>query len=122
MTNKILFFFGVMNMSLLTAQNLAPEMLFPDTLRSNSDSFYVSSPNFRQIVRQVISRHDALNLGTAGYQGIYMKIWTDIDSIIIPDVNYPYYQLIKIPVVSPHDTSMCILRFEDGISDYTEAY
>ena len=49
--------FGFLN---LTAQNLEPEMLFPDTLRSNSDSFFVNSPKFDKIWSYLISRDDTL--------------------------------------------------------------
>ncbi|MBK6500570.1 MAG: DUF4932 domain-containing protein [Saprospiraceae bacterium] len=98
------------------------EMIFPDTLRSIKDSFYVMSPQFDKIYSQLITKEDTFNLGTAGYKGVYMKIWTDIDTIIIPHVNYPLDQLLKIPVVSPRDTSMCILRFQGNSSNFNDKY
>ncbi len=104
------------------SQNLELEMLFPDTLRSTKDSFFVTSPKFDNYYSQLITKNDTLNLGTAGYQGAYFKIWTDSDTIIIPHVNYPLDQLVKIPVVSHMDTSMCILRFQGNTSNFNNKY
>jgi hypothetical protein len=97
-------------------------MLFPDTLKSNRDSFFVTSPQFDEVYTQLIAKKDTFNLGTAGYKGVYMKIWTDIDTIIIPHVNYPFDQLLKLPVVSPRDTTMCILRFQGNSSNFSNKY
>lgn len=104
------------------AQNLKPEMLYPDTLRSLQDSFYVNSPKFNKIWSQPITRKDTLNIGTSAYKGVSMTVWTDIDTIRIPHVNYPSRQIVKIPVVSPKDTTLCIIRFQASNSNFTEQY
>ena len=109
-------------LNLVYSQNLEPEMLFPDTLRSSTDSFVVTSSNFDNIYRQFISKKDTFNLGTAGYRGVYMKISTDIDTLIIAHTNFPNDQLIKIPIASPNDTALCIIRFQGNISDFTNEY
>ena len=106
----------------VNSQNLDSEMLFPDTLRSTKDTFFVNSPKFENLYSQLITKNDTLNLGTAGYKGAYFKLWTDSDTIIIPHVNYPLDQLIKIPVVSLKDTSMVILRFQGNGSDFQDDY
>ena len=108
--------------SSLRSQNLLPEMVYPDTLRSTKDSFYVSSPKFTRIYRQLITKDDTLNLGTHGFNGVTMTIWTDIDTLAIPHVNFPNEQLIKIPVASPNETSMCILRFQANASNFDDDY
>jgi hypothetical protein len=104
------------------AQNLESEMLYPDTLRSSQDSFYVNSPKFDKIWSHPISRKDTLNLGTSGYKGVSMTIWTDIDTIRIPHVNYPSRQLVKIPLLSQKDTALCIIRFQPNSSNFTDEY
>lgn len=104
------------------SQNLEPEMLFPDTLQSSSDSFSVTSSNFDKTYKQFISKEDTLNLGTAGYRGVYMKISTDKDTLTIQHTNFPNEQLIKIPIASPSDTALCIIRFQGSISDFSDDY
>jgi Domain of unknown function (DUF4932) len=106
----------------LEAQNLEHEMIFPDTLRSTQNKFYVNSPKFSKIYKQPITKEDTLDLGTQGYRGVFMTIWTDLDTIKIPHVNFPYRQLIKIPITSPRDTALCILRFQANHSDFDEKY
>lgn len=122
MKNLFLMFIILVCVAQANSQNLEPEMLFPDTLRSTKDSFFVNSPKFDNYYSQLITKDDTLNLGTAGYQGAYFKIWTDVDTIVIPHVNYPLGQLIKIPVVCPKDTSMFILRFQGNTSNFTNSY
>ncbi|MFY0686599.1 MAG: DUF4932 domain-containing protein [Cyclobacteriaceae bacterium] len=104
------------------AQNLESEMLFPDTLRSAQDTFYINSPKFSNIWSHPISKEDTLNLGTSGYNGVYMTIWTDLDTINIPHVNFPYRQLVKIPITSKTDTALCILRFQASNSNFSDQY
>lgn len=106
----------------LTSQNLNAEMLYPDTLRSTQDSFSVNSPKFSTVWTHPISKDDTLNLGTSGYEGVSMTIWTDIDTLSIPHMNYPFKQLIKIPIASPSDTTMCILRFQANNSNFDDQY
>jgi len=120
-TTYTLIFWIISTLSIF-AQNLETEMLFPDTLRSSQDSFFVNSPKFNKIWIHPISSEDTLNLGTSGYNGVYMDIWTDLDSIRIPHVNYPSKQLIKIPITSPTDTALCILRFQANSSNYNNEY
>jgi hypothetical protein len=97
-------------------------MVYPDTLRSNKDSFYLNSPNFDRVIKQLITKGDTLNMGTHGFKGASMTIWTDLDTLVIPHVNFPYEQLIKIMVASPRDTSMCILRFQSNASNFDDDY
>jgi hypothetical protein len=106
----------------LFGQNLESEMLFPDTLRSTQDSFFVNSPKFDKIWNHPISKEDTLNLGTSGYKGVSMVVWTDIDTIRIPHVNFPSNQLIKIPITSPTDTTLCIIRFQANGSNFDDEY
>ena len=104
------------------SQNLEAEMLYPDTLRSSQDSFFVHSNNFKKVWSRLITRDDTLNLGTSGFPGVHMTIWTDIDTIHIPHVNFPYRQKINIPIVSPTDTALCILRFQAASAHITDEY
>lgn len=120
---KLTFLFLISGWALTTqGQNLMEEMFYPDTLKSSRDSFYVNSPKFERIWRFPITKKDTLNLGTSGYEGVYMTIWTDTDTLTIPHVNYPNQQLIKIPIASPRDTALCILRFQPNTSDFTAEY
>lgn len=122
MKRILLLLFGFWVIQGISAQNLEREMVYPDTLRSAKDSFYVNSPKFDRIWSFPITKLDTLNLGTSGYKGVSMTIWTDIDTLQIPHVNFPKNQHIKIPIVSPKDTAICILRFQDSPSDFTQKY
>jgi len=105
-------------------QNIPSELIYPDTLWSSNDTFYVNSPKFAENWPPpiVIAKGDTTNIGTAGYKGVYMTIWTDLDTIVIPHVNYPYRQLVKIHVASKKDTTLCILRFQAKTSAFTNEY
>ncbi|SNR82700.1 protein of unknown function, partial [Maribacter sedimenticola] len=121
---EIFQFFSVVVIfsTVLTAQNLEPEMVYPDTLRSNNDSVYINSPKWDKELRLGISKADTINWGTYGYKEVYFEIWTDLDTIKIPHVNYPFKQLIKIPLVSSKDTTLCILRFQSITSNFDDNY
>ncbi len=67
--------------------------------------------------------NDSINWGTYGYKGVHFRIWTDLDTVVIPHVNHPYRQLIRIPLASSRDTSVMILRFQSTInSNFSNAY
>lgn len=106
----------------LAGQNLMEEMTFPDKLRSKGDTFYLTSPAWDKVRSFYITREDTVNWGTFGYEGVSMQIWTDIDTIEVHHVNYPYRQLVRIPVASPRDTTICILRFQASSSDFSDDY
>ncbi|MEZ5059788.1 MAG: DUF4932 domain-containing protein [Saprospiraceae bacterium] len=107
---------------ILTAQNLEPEIIYPGFLQSKGDTFFVNSQKFRNIWSFPITRKDTLNLGTSGYKGVTFTIYTDIDTLEIPYVNFPNRQLVKIPIVSAKDTALCILRFQSSTSNFSDAY
>lgn len=106
----------------LLAQNVPDELIYPDTLRSNQGVLYVNSPRFTQIHVYTVDRKKPLNLGTHGWQGVSFTIWTDLDTLYIPHVNYPHEQLVKIPVVSAKDTVLCIFRFQSNGADFNDDY
>ena len=106
----VLLFLGFLEC--LNAQNLESEMLFPGTLRSTNDSVYFTSPQWKQPERLSFFKNDSIDWGTYGYKGVYFKVWTDLDTVVIPHVNHPYQQFIRIPLTSERDTSEMILRFQ----------
>ncbi len=116
------FIFSTLFTSVVVAQNLEPQMMYPDTLRSSNDSVYINSPKWDKELRLGISKDETINWGTNGYKGVYFEIWTDLDTIKIPHVNYPFEQLIKIPLVSSKDTTLCILRFQASTSNFDDNY
>ena len=123
MRSFILGLAGLLIMMQVFSQNVPNELVFPDTLWSSKDSIYVNSPQFLSIHTHPISKEDTLNLGTSGYdRSVYFTIWTDLDTLKIPHVNYPNGQLIKIPIASPKDTGICILRFQANASHFTDEY
>ncbi|PIB30616.1 DUF4932 domain-containing protein [Maribacter sp. 4G9] len=110
---------------LLTGQNLDSEMIYPDTLKSAKDTFFLRgyiSPEFEFKKSYLIKKNDTVNQGTSGVEGAYYTIWSDLDTIKIPHVNYPFRQLVKIPIVSPKDTTLCILRFQPSTSNFSDSY
>ena len=118
----LILLLGMANFCHSTAQNLLEEMWYPDTLKSGQDSFFIDSPQFDAPLICVIKNKDTVNWGTSGYKGVYMKIWTDLDTIIVPHVNYPFRQFIKIPITSPTDTTHFVIRFQAANSDFNKAY
>lgn len=107
---------------LLPAQNLEPVMVFPDTLRADIDTLYLDSPRFNDPIKHPIDSSNLLNMGTHGYKGVFMTIWTDMDTLVVPHVNFPYGQELHIPIASSRDTVMAVLRFQANTSDFSDEY
>ena len=123
MKNVILLFtIGLINLGPILAQNLLNEMWYPDTLKSSSDTFYIDSPQWETPILCLIDAEKKVNWGTAPYKGVYFKVWTDLDTLVIPHVNFPHRQLINIPIASPKDATSFILRFQANPSNFSKDY
>lgn len=120
---SFLFLVFLIFSSVIYGQNNIPEKLtYPDTLKSNQDSFYIISPRMDTPRSVYITSKDTMNFGTYGYKGVFFTIWTDLDTIVIPHVNYPERQLVTIPVASLNDTTICILRFQATSEEFSKDY
>lgn len=124
--SKLTFYLAFSNLfsiTLLAQVNIPEGVVYPDTLWSSTDSFYLASSTFDKIYAFPISAEDTINFGTYGHsRDVYFDIRTDLDSLRIRHVNYPEKQLIKIPLASPHDTTVCILRFQAANPVFTDEY
>lgn len=114
---------NLFSIALLAQVNIPEGVVYPDTLWSSTDSFYLASSTFDKIYTFPISAEDTINFGTYGHsRDVYFDVRTDLDSLRIRHVNYPSRQLIKIPIASPHDTTVCILRFQAANPVFTDDY
>ncbi len=109
---------------MLPAQVNIPEgVIYPDTLWSSTDSFHIASSTSRTVYTFPISVEDTINFGTYGYsRDNYFTIYTDLGSLKVRHVNFPARQLVKIPIASPTDTTICILRFQAATCHFTDEY
>jgi hypothetical protein len=113
----------MISISLQAQANMPEGVVYPDTLWSSTDSFHIASTTFNESFTFPITAADTVNLGTNGNsRGGYFTIYTDLDSLRVRHVNFPAGQLIKIPIASPWDTTICILRFQASTSNFTDAY
>lgn len=124
--SKLTFYLALSNLlsiTLLAQVNIPEGVVYPDTLWSSTDSFYIASSTFDEIYTFPISAEDTINFGTYGHsRDVYFDVRTDLDSLRIRHVNYPARQLIKIPIASPQDTTICILRFQAANTDFSHEY
>ena len=123
MKNQLIALMFVCCLGLLNGQNLKPEMLFPDTMRSLNDTVYFTSPEWDDVMKFSFINNDSIDWGTYGYKGVYFEVWTDQDTLTIPHVNHPYEQIIRIPVASAKDTTTILLSFQSTSNgDFSNAY
>jgi len=108
--------------SLVFCQNTQERITFPDTLWAKNDSFYVKATSWEKEWAFSTTKTDTIDLGTDGYKGIKVKVWTDTDTLDIPYVNSPNEQWIFIPIASIKDTTIYRLRFNPQYSIFTKNY
>lgn len=106
----------------LTAQNVPTRMDYPGMLWSENDTFYVHSPNWSKVYTFTTTGRDTVDVGTDGYPGVYVKVWTTTDTLTIPYTNAPYEQWLFIPVGSDQDTTVYQLRFNAQNALYSNEY
>ena len=102
------------------AQNLPIKTIYPDTLLSKNDSIYLKNEFWDDLWAVKLINSDTL--GTNGKQGNYLDIWTDNDKLTIQHVNFPYEQMVDIPVITSTDTILLTIRFQDNISAFSSSY
>jgi hypothetical protein len=107
---KLLFFFYFSVCSLvLFGQNI--ESKYPKTLKCPNDTFFVKFSNSNISHPMQISEYDTLDMGTDGVKGIFATISYGKDSLVIHHKNFPYEQLIYIPIESPTHKTIYRLHF-----------
>lgn len=122
MRRAILFIIFLATSKTIGAQNIPDRISFPDTLWAKSDSFFVLASTWDDKWSFSTSESDTIDLGTDGFEGVYVKVWTDIDSVTIPYVNSPFEQWVFIPIVSNNDTTIYRLRFNSQSSLFSTEY
>lgn len=119
----VLFIVLCFYVRLSIAQNIPTRLDYPKMLWTSTDSFYVLGSSWEgDTWTLTTTKSDTVDLGTDGYQGGDITVWTDHDTVTIPYVNAPFEQWVFIPVGSPNDTTIYRLRFNERISKYTNAY
>lgn len=122
-TRRLLFvaflllpFFGIY------AQNTPAHLAYDGVLWSPNDTFYVKGGNWEKAWAFTTTQKDTIDLGTDGFPGQNMKVWTTSDTLLVPYVNAPYEQWLYLKVASARDTTVYRLRFNEQASAYPDAY
>ena len=95
---------------------------YPDTLWSETDTFYVHSDGWPEPWSFATTEGDTVDLGTDGYAGVSIKLWTSSDTVTVRYVNSPFKQWLYIPIASPKDTTIYRLRFNPQSAVFSEGY
>lgn len=104
----------------INAQNLPTRLAYDGLLWSENDSFYVKGHTWDQPWTFTTTLRDTVDLGTDGFPGQSIKVWTTTDTLTIPYVNAPDEQWLYIKVGSVKDTTIYRLRFNEQNSVYTD--
>ncbi len=106
----------------IIAQNVPDRISYPDTLWTNNDTFFVKGKLWEKEWALTTNTSDTVDLGTDGFEGMYVKVWTQDDTITIPYVNAPFEQWLFIPIASMKDTTIYRLRFNSQGSKFSDEY
>ncbi|MDO1451882.1 DUF4932 domain-containing protein [Rhodocytophaga aerolata] len=104
------------------SQPTVMENQYPKVIKTKADSFYVTGYNWRQPFGFAIGENDTVSPGTDGYRGGYLQLITQEDTIQFDYTSTPYQQHHTISVISPQDTTLCILRFNQHNAEFTDSY
>lgn len=94
----------------------------PTLIKTKADSFYVTGSNWKSPWGYAIGATDTVSPGTDGYKGGYMQLITKEDTAQFNYTSTPFRQHHLISVVSPKDTTVCILRFNQHTAEYSDVY
>ncbi len=95
---------------------------YPDTLWSETDTFYVKSSTMERPFPFTTTQGDTVDLGTDGYEGMSFRVYTTTDTLTIPYVNAPFIQHAYIPIASPNSSIIYKLRFNLQSSVFSDDY
>lgn len=114
----ILFTFNLDN---IYSQNTPEIILYPDTLWTTNDTFYVKGLVWEKEWALTTTTSDTVDLGTDGFEGNNIMVWTQKDTITIPYVNAPFEQKLLITIASINDTTIYKLRFNAQSSKFSNS-
>lgn len=96
---------------------------YPQVIETKADSFYVTGSNWgNSSFEYAIGESDTVSPGTDGYKGGFLQLITLEDTIQFDYTSTPYQQHHHISVISPQDTTLCILRFNQHTAEFTDLY
>ncbi|MFM2392241.1 MAG: hypothetical protein RLZZ546_218, partial [Bacteroidota bacterium] len=88
---------------------------YDGVLWSNNDSFYVKETRWTEKYSFSVLEGDTIDLGTDGYEGAVMTVWTDSDTLRVPYVNVQDKQWLFIKIASPTGSTTYRLRYNEPI-------
>jgi hypothetical protein len=91
-------------------------------LWSSNDSFYVKESKWDEHYTFSISQKDTIDLGTDGFEGAVLTVWTDVDTLRVPYVNVADKQWLYIKIASKNHSTIYRLRFNEPIYIIDEEY
>lgn len=103
------------------SQNSLEIIQYPDTLFTTNDSFFVKGLVWEKEWILATTTSDTVDLGTDGFEGNNIMVWTQRDTITIPYVNAPFEQKVLIPIASKNDTTIYKLRFNAQSSKFSNS-
>ena len=111
-----------LNTLIAFAQNVPSPISYPDTLWSNTDTFYVQFSYSDSPYTFTTTVSDTIDLGTHGFEDIEMTVWTDSDTLTVSYVNAPLEQILHVPIGSVADTAIFQLRFNSSGTIFSKSY
>ena len=98
------------------------EKIYPGTLWSGNDSFFVKFSDFPERFSFQISKRDTTDMGTDGSRGLVATIYYGDDSLRLPYNNLPYWQVHFISFQSPKGKTVYRLHFNGIHSAFSAEY
>ncbi|MEQ9441733.1 MAG: DUF4932 domain-containing protein [Cyclobacteriaceae bacterium] len=102
------------------SEDTTSEASYPEFIKTEADSFAVKGNAWE--VKFAIGERDTIAPGTDGYEGGLMWLATQEDTLEFEYTSTPYRQHHTISVISPQDTTVCIIRFNQHTAEYSDTY
>ena len=96
---------------------------YPQSIETKADSFHVTGSNWGNFsFGYAVGESDTVSPGTDGYRGAYLQLITQEDTVQFDYTSTPFQQYHYISVISPQDTTVCIVRFNQHNAEFTATY
>ena len=95
---------------------------YPKKISTPTNFFKVEFSNVPGKINMDFNKYDTLDMGTDGAPGLKATIYFGDDSLAIPYTNFPYTQIIFVPVQSPNRTITYKLHFNEVWAYFPDSY